>query len=388
MQKPSAIPKTAAIPITIVLGAFLRPPPGPNGAVEKIWTRLAEVLVATDPRFVVSIIHRSANGPADFTRERRIASFPIPSFDRSRFSFVDHTIDLIYSLRALWKLPRSGIVVSSTSWLPILVPLFRPSTVRVIVDAQRFPNGQMRLYRGAASIRVPAAAVRDAVIREIGSAPPCWVVPNPIDTSMFQRVAEPPADHVYRVMYAGRIHPEKGLVLLVRAFVRFAKNVPNAQLILLGCVSFAEGGGGEGFRSHLVGLAEGHPIRFSDRMLSPQELAAELQTASVFCYPSIAEKGESFGVAPLEAMSVGVPVIVSSLECFEAYALDRSNCLVFDHRSPDPVARLADCLTELHGNPELSREIATAARISAARFSYPKIAEAFADEFIKVWCGD
>jgi len=58
--------EATAIPITIVLGAFLRPPPGPTGAVEKIWTRLAEVLVGSDARFAISIVHRSSDGPPAF----------------------------------------------------------------------------------------------------------------------------------------------------------------------------------------------------------------------------------------------------------------------------------------------------------------------------------
>ena len=79
---------------------------------------------------------------------------------------------------------------------------------------------------------------------------------------------------------------------------------------------------------------------------SVTELKAGLERAKLFVYPSFAEKGETFGLAVLEAMSCGCVPIVSSLECFQDLVIEQKNGYVFDHRSNNVVQLLADKLEE------------------------------------------
>ena len=55
-------------------------------------------------------------------------------------------------------------------------------------------------------------------------------------------------------------------------------------------------------------------IEILDPTFSSEELKVELKNSQLFVYPSLAEKGETFGLSVLEAMSLGCVPIVSSLE--------------------------------------------------------------------------
>lgn len=70
-----------------------------------------------------------------------------------------------------------------------------------------------------------------------------------------------------------------------------------------------------------------------------------MDKCDIYCYPSLADKGETFGVAPLEAMGLGIPTIVSGLDCFKDFVTDKVSGLIFDHHAEDAVKQLVDCIT-------------------------------------------
>ena len=68
-----------------------------------------------------------------------------------------------------------------------------------------------------------------------------------------------------------------------------------------------EGGAGSSYL-HQVEQAikdAGAKIDLEEPSFDQNELIEELQSARIFAYPSLAEKGETFGLAVLEAMSCG-----------------------------------------------------------------------------------
>jgi glycosyltransferase involved in cell wall biosynthesis len=141
------------------------------------------------------------------------------------------------------------------------------------------------------------------------------------------------------------------------------------------------GGGGAIYISELNQLAEGLPVEFRPSISDPEKLAKELCAASIYCYPSLAEKGESFGVAPLEAMATGLAVVVSSLSVFRDFIKDGETGLVFDHRSNRPEQELAAKLRILLTDDQLRNKIERQAAITARQFGYEKVADAFLNDF-------
>jgi glycosyltransferase involved in cell wall biosynthesis len=183
------------------------------------------------------------------------------------------------------------------------------------------------------------------------------------------------------VLYVGRVHPEKGLELLIGAFRQVAASRPGVQLTIVGPVAHAEGGGGDPYLARLRALASGLPVSFQTALRDEAAVAERLREAGVFCYPSVAERGETFGRALLEAMASGLACVASDLPCFTELLQDGRCGLSFDHRAPDAEARLAACLGEA-----LSRRgeaLGAAARQRAADFSLEALThdyEAFFEE--------
>jgi len=99
----------------------------------------------------------------------------------------------------------------------------------------------------------------------------------------------------------------------------------------------------------LVVFLENLPIKFIEPMFDIRSLAKEYVKTTIFIYPSIAEKGEAFGLAPLEAMSYGCIPVVSDLNCFKDFIKNKKNGLVFNHKK-FPEIKLAKAITTLQNS--------------------------------------
>jgi glycosyltransferase involved in cell wall biosynthesis len=353
--------------ITIVTGPFHSIPPAPAGAVERLWTELAEQFAARGHK--VRLVCRSHPdlGPA----RKRGTSMPL-----------NLAKDLAYATRALLALPRADILVTNTFFLPVLAWL-RPAAGRVCVNVQRVPKNQMCMYRrcGVARFHAVSTAIRDAIIAECPQAEPrIRVIPNPIRIDVFRPRASVPSGPP-TVLYTGRIHPEKGLDLLVTACRSLLTDFPDLRLRLVGAIDPESGGGGQPLRRQLLDLAGPLSLDIVPPIYDREALRAEICAATLYAYPSVAERGESFGVAPLEAMACGHAPIVSSLACFRDFLHDQQDGLVFDHRAPDAADHLAAALRRQLTNPAEHQAMAQTAATTAQQFSVEAIADRYLADF-------
>jgi glycosyltransferase involved in cell wall biosynthesis len=140
-------------------------------------------------------------------------------------------------------------------------------------------------------------------------------MPNPIDTDLFC-----PADAVARLalraergipdeacvlLYTGRLSGEKGLQWLLEAFAPVAAEQRNAMLILLG-----DGPIRKELEQHAKSLGvPATQIRFAGRVPA-QQVPGWLQAADAF---ALVSPNEGFSCALAEAMSVGLPAVVSAI---------------------------------------------------------------------------
>jgi glycosyltransferase involved in cell wall biosynthesis len=150
------------------------------------------------------------------------------------------------------------------------------------------------------------------------------------------------------------------------------------RLVLVGAVDTDKGGGGEEYAIRLRALDNN--IVFIPPVYNPKDLAGIMKGADCFVYPSIAVKGEAFGVAPLEAMACGLPTIVSDLECFLDYGKPEKNILVF-RRGPDASANLAVQIKRIMQDSELRERLGRNAAETARRFSTERIAALYHERF-------
>ncbi len=173
------------------------------------------------------------------------------------------------------------------------------------------------------------------------------------------------------VLYAGRVHREKGVDILVRAFARLPEDLRRSwRLAIVGPYRDSEGGSGEAYLAQLRHLVAdvADRISFEGPEFDYAKLLRWYGRARIFVYPSIAERGETLGVAPLEAMAAGCCTIVSSLACFHDFIEDRHTGLVFDHRAPDPVAALVSVLASAMRDVDAAARLGEQGRIAGRAF--------------------
>lgn len=157
------------------------------------------------------------------------------------------------------------------------------------------------------------------------------------------------------ILYVGRLHAQKGLDILLRAFGRLCRQQHDMRLVL-----------------RLVGDG---PLRGSLETLVAQlglqnrvdftglrdDVLQELQQADVFVLPS---RAEGLSNALLEAMTCGLPVVVSDIPGNREVIADHVNGLRF---MVDDVDCLADSLAELLSQRDLRRQLGCAARHTVER---------------------
>jgi glycosyltransferase involved in cell wall biosynthesis len=202
------------------------------------------------------------------------------------------------------------------------------------------------------------------------------VIGYPIDWQMHADSAGKAAAPV-TIGFVGRLHPEKGLAVLVQAVCLLAgrQGLPEWRLRIVGPASVAEGGGGEPWVATLrkEAGARGVRVEWLGPVFDSDRLADLYGGFDIFCYPSLADKGETFGVAVAEAMAAGCAVVVSALGCFGDLITDGQTGLVFDHAARDPAERLADCIGRLIADEELRRGLAERGQQHARRFDYAEV---------------
>jgi glycosyltransferase involved in cell wall biosynthesis len=367
--------------ITIVLGAFFPVPPTMGGGVEKVWFALAPEF-AQRGHEVVMVSRRVPDQPseeiADGVRHLRVGGSNTPrSLVWLKF------LDLFYSLRVKSILPPADILVTNTFWLPILVRDSRRG--RVYVQVARYPKGQMRLYRYAARLQAPSHAVARAIAAEaphLGDK--IEVVPNPAPDSI-STAPPPPIAHREKIaLYVGRVHPEKGVHLLIDGFVRgTAAALSGWKLMIVGPTETRFGGGGSEYFSKLQQSAAqaADSIIFAGSIFDSGALEKAYRSARLFVYPSLAERGESFGLAPLEAMTHGCAVLVSNLECFRDFIHDGETGFVFDHRSMNPAKSLRERMEMVVGDEALLARVAESGHRKSAEYSPSRVADLFIADF-------
>jgi glycosyltransferase involved in cell wall biosynthesis len=224
-------------------------------------------------------------------------------------------------------------------WLPLAIVARmtgRPYIVQLWGSDVELGWGRSALRRARAVICPSTALAKRA--KELGGNP-VEVIPSGVDLPRELGVeADPP-----EVLYAGRLSPEKGVLELVEA---------------------AEG-------MNLVVAGDG-PLR--DRVpqargfVPPEELARLYARAAVVVCPS---HREGFGVACLEAMAHGRPVVASAVGGLLDLVVDGETGI---HVPPADVEALRTALERLLGDRELRRRMGEAGRRRAAeRFSWDTV---------------
>jgi glycosyltransferase involved in cell wall biosynthesis len=169
---------------------------------------------------------------------------------------------------------------------------------------------RLRLRRnldGAAALHFTTPIERD-LVAPLGLTAPAVVEPNGIRPDEFR---DPPPPAEFRtaqsipvaaplLLFLGRVHHKKGLDLLPPVLAA----LPGVYLVIAG--PDQDGYGNQVLR-HAEGLGVADRVRFVGMVRGREKLAA-LTAADLFVLPS---HQENFGNAVVEALAVGLPVVIS-----------------------------------------------------------------------------
>ncbi len=377
--------------ITIVQGAFLPVPPVMGGAVEKVWYALGSEFARSGHE--VTHISRGYGDLPTMETHAGVFHHRVPGYDTPSSLAKLKALDLLYSIRVLRSLPRADILVTNTFWLPVLAQHIQRRVGRLYVHVQRYPKGQMGLYSKSARLQTVSKVIANAIKGQSpNSAARVNVIPNPLPGSAFSDAVIPIADRPKRILFVGRIHPEKGIELLLAAFARLVngdEHKKDWRLIVVGPWESKFGGGGGLFMDKLreqsrVGFGDPGKVEWVGPVFDASLLRMHFENSRIFVYPSLAGKGEASPVAPLEAMACGCATLVSDLECFRDYLTPDVNGFVFDHRGEGGALRLAVRLLELTDAPETLQAVATQGIITARTFAAETVSRAYLNDFDRV----
>ena len=204
------------------------------------------------------------------------------------------------------------------------------------------------------------------------------VIPAGVNLDMFSPVEQNAARREIGVaeenviLYVGRVEPLKGIDILVRA-VPLLECADNLRLLIVG-----GNPSGDAERGRLESMAESLGIRDSVTFTGPvpqDRLPAYYSAADVFVLPSHAE---SFGLAALEAMACGTPVVVSRVGGLKTFVENGKTGYLAPWRCPESFAQRLDMLL---ANPHLRHAMGRAAREKALRMGWSHVADRTLDHY-------
>ncbi|MBS1888479.1 MAG: flippase-like domain-containing protein [Actinobacteria bacterium] len=231
-------------------------------------------------------------------------------------------------------------------------------------STKAFPNyaasavGARRMFnRLAARIAVSEAAAWTGM-RWFGGE--YTIIPNGVDVDGPPAGLAVPGEEL-RILFVGRPEERKGLPILLTAFNALVEHVPS-RLTVIGAEE-------EDVKRFLADPELLASIDVRGRV-SEEELWAELHAADVLCAPSLS--GESFGMVLTEAFAAGTPVIASAIAGYSDVVTDGVDGLLVPPGDPQ---RLAEELQRVHHEPQRLAAMGAAARCSAQRYAWPRIAD-------------
>jgi len=162
----------------------------------------------------------------------------------------------------------------------------------------------------------------------------------------------------YKIVFANTVNRKKGVFELVTAFNKIASKFPEAKLFIIGKLNYSENGVNikdllldkvnEKYRSRLF---------ITGWLNSEQEVYNHLADSHVCVYPS---HMEGFGIAPVEPMTLGKPVLFMKNGPGPEVIEDGVSGLLIDSFSPSDIAEKIELLFL---NPNLVNKLSKNAQL-------------------------
>ncbi|MDD5044244.1 MAG: glycosyltransferase [Candidatus Omnitrophica bacterium] len=233
---------------------------------------------------------------------------------------------ILRTLKALFLKLDSGnskILYASSDFLPDVLPSFWQKIkdrdacwvqkIYHLIPAKRLvPNFAQRLSfalirRWADLVIVDNYLLKNALIQRGFKEGSVKVNYPGIDTTYFKTIG-PLAKH-YDAVFLGRLHPSKGIFDLIEIWGRVCQQRPDSRLVIVGT-------GDPRIKQELMVKINGLDLTKKVELagfLQNKDAFQTMKASRIFVFPS---HEEGFGIAVLEAMACGLPVVAWDLPVF------------------------------------------------------------------------
>ncbi len=220
----------------------------------------------------------------------------------------------------------------------------------VIADRPRVWKRSRKVMGSAAAV-LPVSRHLSTEIAESGIRPGFEkVTGNPVDTECFF-LRKAGLSECNNILFVGRLDPFKGGLRTLKAFEKASSHIPDFRLTLIG-----EGAEAAEIRAFISAHELQGRVSFIEETLDRRELRDAFHAASFLVFPSVFE---SFGLVGAEALSTGLPVLITDRTGPKDYA-HQGNSIAVDPSRVDDIARgMVDMVKRLpHFDPkEIRRDL-------------------------------
>ena len=350
---------------------------GRRGNQVDVFTRTHD---PNDPQIVplgdgARVIHLKAGGYSD-TKETLYETTPeFLSNLRAFWEAEGSEYDLIHS--HYWLSGHVGGVLSQSWNVPHVTTFHTLAKTKIRarageMESERRLSVEARLADRADAMVVSTQDEKDDLVRLYQAHPhKVWVTPPGVDLDLFRPSDKAEArrtlglDGAKVILYVGRLEPLKGLDILLNA-VALLEDDSETRLLIVG------GGPGDDELGRLKQLASDHGIQgrvtFTGAVRQT-DLPDYYNAADVFVLPS---HYESFGLAALEAMACGTPVVASRVGGLKTFIESGRTGYLIPWRCPEPFAHRLEMLLD---SPALRDMMGKAARTKALEMSWSGVAD-------------
>lgn len=195
------------------------------------------------------------------------------------------------------------------------------------------------------------------------------VVPSGVRPALFAADHPEPFPHLGRprVVFVGRLAPQKGVEMLVRAAARLRTS--QAHVVVVG-----DGPNRAGIENEIERLGLRRRVHVTGFV--PHDLVpAVLAHADLFVMPSLYEE---LGSAIVEAQWAGVPIVATRVGGIPDVVEDDVTGLLVPPRDPAALARAVD---DLLTNPHRARSLARRGKATAALYDWTRLAAQVLDVY-------
>jgi glycosyltransferase involved in cell wall biosynthesis len=199
------------------------------------------------------------------------------------------------------------------------------------------------------------------------------IIPNGIPLVPVMPRERKAQDNVFRIACVGKLAPMKAQSDLIHAVVSLADRCR------IHCNLIGDTGDISSLAVSAQEMIAQYPGLFTLSGYLPRRQALETVAQSdIFCFPSVSE---SFGLAPLEAALLGIPVILADLPPYRLMGwVSEENCQMFP---PGNQKKLAIAVEALMGDRILREKIAQGGKALAERYTINKCLTQLSDRILE-----